>query len=330
MTISTTTELTPVRTDDPNARGEINGRPSPVASRPPMRLRSILLASHGGPSADGAVRGADMLARRHNAKVEVLYVSEPVLTGIDLPPYAVGIPASSRQLGVAITAQLDQLLGERPPWPMTAAIGPIAPTICQIAAERDADLILLGRGRHRTLDRIMGEEVAVHVAQAATCPVLAAVPDFDWLPSTIVVGTDFSRASVRAARVALAVAGSGTRVHLVYVRTSLDPFPSEPDESDEIYAVGIEALFRAFEAEFEAPAGLEFTHQVLDGDPAFQLSRYADRERADLIAVGSHGRSSLKRSILGSVATAMIRTAHCGVLVSGLSRTQYTRKPEVS
>ena len=42
--------------------------------------------------------------------------------------------------------------------------------------------------------------------------------------------------------------------------------------------------------------------------------RWAKKEKVDLIAIGTHGRSGLVRLILGSVADRVIRTAPCPVL----------------
>ncbi|HMO53401.1 MAG TPA: universal stress protein [Tepidiformaceae bacterium] len=43
----------------------------------------------------------------------------------------------------------------------------------------------------------------------------------------------------------------------------------------------------------------------------------ADKVKADVIAVGTHGRSGVKRALLGSVAEQLVRTAHVPVLVIG-------------
>jgi nucleotide-binding universal stress UspA family protein len=51
--------------------------------------------------------------------------------------------------------------------------------------------------------------------------------------------------------------------------------------------------------------------------PAAALVHLADTMKADVIAVGTHGRSGLKRALMGSVAEQLVRTAHVPVLVVG-------------
>jgi len=45
------------------------------------------------------------------------------------------------------------------------------------------------------------------------------------------------------------------------------------------------------------------------------IIEYAESEKVDLIIVGSRGRTGLKRLLLGSVSSAIIKNAHCTVLV---------------
>ncbi len=55
--------------------------------------------------------------------------------------------------------------------------------------------------------------------------------------------------------------------------------------------------------------------EVLDGHPAEELDRYAERHGVDLIVIGSHGRKGLDRLLIGSVADKVIRGAKVPVLV---------------
>ncbi len=50
---------------------------------------------------------------------------------------------------------------------------------------------------------------------------------------------------------------------------------------------------------------------------AVALTELADTVKADLIAVGTHGRSGIRRALMGSVAEQVVRAAHVPVLVIG-------------
>jgi nucleotide-binding universal stress UspA family protein len=61
-------------------------------------------------------------------------------------------------------------------------------------------------------------------------------------------------------------------------------------------------------------AGVKAKSIVLVGAPADVIVRTARTGRADLVVMGTHGRSGLSRFLLGSVASRVIATAPCPVL----------------
>jgi len=56
---------------------------------------------------------------------------------------------------------------------------------------------------------------------------------------------------------------------------------------------------------------------VREGLPADEIVAEARRRRADLIVVGTHGRTGLRRFFLGSVAARVVTLARCPVLTVG-------------
>ena len=62
-------------------------------------------------------------------------------------------------------------------------------------------------------------------------------------------------------------------------------------------------------------AGLKAEARVMQGDPRESLLETAKKEHADLLVVGSHGRSSLPELRLGSVTSHLVSHAPCSVLV---------------
>jgi nucleotide-binding universal stress UspA family protein len=62
-------------------------------------------------------------------------------------------------------------------------------------------------------------------------------------------------------------------------------------------------------------AGLACEDAMLPGDPRSALVEEARRWKADLLVVGSHGRSGLSKLVLGSVASHVASHAPCSVLI---------------
>lgn len=62
-------------------------------------------------------------------------------------------------------------------------------------------------------------------------------------------------------------------------------------------------------------AGLNATGRVERGDPREGIVHAAETERADLVVVGSHGRTGLPKLLLGSVASYVVTHAPCTVVV---------------
>ena len=61
----------------------------------------------------------------------------------------------------------------------------------------------------------------------------------------------------------------------------------------------------------------ELKTEIVEGakSVAATIMEYAESENVDLIIVGSRGRTSFKKLLLGSVSSKIIKNAHCAVLV---------------
>ncbi len=135
---------------------------------------------------------------------------------------------------------------------------------------------------------------------------------------TILLATDGSPASQPASEEAIDLATQvGARLLVVSVlgtssRPSEAPAtePSGPADSRDSLTAKAQGLVQRAKA-----AGADATFLVWDGDPGDAIVAAADAESADLIVVGSHGRSGVSRFFLGSVSDFVVRHAHCPVMV---------------
>lgn len=133
---------------------------------------------------------------------------------------------------------------------------------------------------------------------------------------TVVVPVDFSSCSARAIRTALELASSPENTHVIHVIRPLNPVsPLGVWGDEDVEQKRIDNAKKHLDT-FLASNDIEgVTTAVELGSEGTQIVEYADRHKAELVVIPSHGRSGVKRALLGSVAERVIRHAHCPTLV---------------
>lgn len=136
----------------------------------------------------------------------------------------------------------------------------------------------------------------------------------------ILAAVDFSEVSVGALETALNLAGS-LRAEIRVLHVVPEPVAALPLEGGAMYVEDVaprllnqarEDLARFLEDHASSAAGLHF--DVKAGEPAAEINRDAHDWRADLIVLGTHGRSGISHLLMGSVAERVLREANVPVL----------------
>jgi nucleotide-binding universal stress UspA family protein len=180
-----------------------------------------------------------------------------------------------------------------------------------------ADLIVVG-GTSRMEEPLLGG-TSERVLRKAPVPVMVAKRPLNFEAQTILVPTDFSSCAKIAAAEALKLARCfGGRVVFFHVMfplhtiaythelgVSLPILPPRPEE--------IEPEWRDFVAGLSLD-GMDWQKETGEGEAATAILREAERVRADLIVMGTHGRSGLPHMLVGSVTEKIVRAASCPVL----------------
>lgn len=292
----------------------------------PIALGPILVATDGTGSADAALRAAAQLSRHSGADVIVLSVLEslPLVAadyGMMIPP--VDSDQARRQaLLERVRAQVTALGDEARSWKVEIRDGDPPATIARTAREARARVIVVGLGHHDLLDRLFGGETALHALRLARTPVLAVPPDFRQLPRRIVVATDFSVASIRAARVALTLLDTATMVYLVHVAPRMELQPEAFAAWMSLFGEGLGPAFDRVQAELALPPSVTVETVARNGKPSREILDFARSTQADLIVTGSRGAGLVDRILVGSTATGLIRGAHCAVLAVPAATTE--------
>jgi nucleotide-binding universal stress UspA family protein len=143
----------------------------------------------------------------------------------------------------------------------------------------------------------------------------------------IVVGVDFSRGSQGAIGAVEAVAGKGpVTVYLIHVLEPpayLLPPPSAPLFFERNRREDAELRLKRLADALKRRLGDAVTVRIehMTGLADVQICKTADRVRAHLIIVGSHGRSGFRRALVGSIAERVARLARRPVLIVPLAGT---------
>jgi nucleotide-binding universal stress UspA family protein len=133
--------------------------------------------------------------------------------------------------------------------------------------------------------------------------------------------TDFSRASGGAFARAIALAkDSRAELLLVHVMTPYVPVAGEGYMPPRVWEE-MEASTRAYAtkkleglAARARKAGVRARMLLLEGAPAERIARAAKSQRADVVVIGTHGRTGLARFFVGSVAERVVAMAPCPVM----------------
>jgi nucleotide-binding universal stress UspA family protein len=142
----------------------------------------------------------------------------------------------------------------------------------------------------------------------------------------ILVPTDGSDTAENAVEHALDIAEKyGAEVHALYV-VDVDSMSlslgaeqvdrlqqGQFDEMEEVKSKAEEAT--RYVADAARVHGLEAVEHIAGGQPHRVVAEYADDHDIDLVVMGSHGRSGVKRALLGSVTERTLRSTDVPVLV---------------
>ncbi|AZH25728.1 universal stress protein [Haloplanus aerogenes] len=266
---------------------------------------TILIPTDGSDAATTAARYGLVLAERVDATVHVLSVVDPDRVVTDAVGDVDDLVRRQRALlsdrardavervEAEAPASIDirtHVVEDRPARALATAID-----------DYDADLVAMGTHGRSGVDRYLFGSLAERTLRTAHVPVLAvreADVETDPTVETILVATDGSEAATRAGDHAVAVAAAtGARLHALTVGDDEEPARRLANRARE--------------------TGVDASAAVRTGHPHEAIREYAETVDADLVVLGTHGRSGVERVLLGSVAERTLRTATRPVLVVG-------------
>jgi len=199
--------------------------------------------------------------------------------------------------------------------------------ILEFAADRDCDLVVMGRhGPQSVRERLLGS-VTDKVLRQGDVPVLTTCYDDATGPEAVaiervLVPTDGSEAAAAAAPTAATLAGQfGATVDVVSVVDLLveaGPFDAggvSEQFVQKLEANAAEAVDGIADRLRDTDPAVDVTTTVSRGRPHEELRTHIADNAIDLVVMGSHGHSGVGESLLGSVTSRVLQLVEVPVLV---------------
>src|SRR2546425_3059936 len=291
-------------------------------------FRKLFVAIDFSPSSDEALREAHNRALSTRARLAVCHVVPNELRSNLLFPHisriaALKFPLEEKKIAEAASARVSEVTGRTgEEFELIVDDGTPQALILNRAEEWGADLIIMGsHGQTSAADALLGS-VTDSVIRHAHCPVL--IVRRGGSGRRILAGTDFSDPSLPAIEAAVdeakRVGGELTVIHvldLVWAPAAYPalafggaPFNISAEELKELEVAATQRLEESLKHFNVAGETL-----VTTGSAGAALIDVASERKADLVVVGTIGRTGLRRALLGSVAETVARRAPCSVLV---------------
>ncbi|MBI5635136.1 MAG: universal stress protein [Nitrospirae bacterium] len=284
-------------------------------------ISHIIICTDGSEYSEGAVREGIGLAKKNNATVTALTVIDFNAEFDALAPdllEKMEEQAAGHVRGVKTLAEKEGLTCDA--FVLRSENAYLA--IAEEAAKLKADLIIMGRRGRTGLKRLLIGSVAKRTIGHAHCNVLVIPRNATLTCRNILVATDGSKFSEAAATEAVGMAkncGAELIVVTAVHAESLAPLDvvSSQMQKDLIAGVEMAAAEKSitFVRELAEKEQVKISALTYAGSPAEVIIHTAQEKKADLIIVGSHGRTGIDRLLLGSVAERVIGTAECATLV---------------
>jgi nucleotide-binding universal stress UspA family protein len=291
-------------------------------------FRKLFVAIDFSPGSDEALRQAHDRALSTGAQLAVCHVVPNELRSNLLFPHisriaALKFPLEIKHIADAASARVTQVTGRTAgEFELIVDDGTPQALILNKAEEWFADLIIMGSHGQTSAAGVLLGSVTDSVIRHAHSPVL--IVRRSGPIRRIIAGTDFSDPALPALKAAAdeakRVGAELTVVHsldlvwapLAYPALAFGgaPFNISGEQIKELEVVATQRLEESLKQ-------LNVSGQtvVATGSAGTALIDIASEQKADLVVVGTVGRTGLRRALLGSVAETVAKGAPCSVLV---------------
>jgi nucleotide-binding universal stress UspA family protein len=282
-------------------------------------MRRILIGFDGSSHGDDAIALGQVLAQAAGAEAVVAIAYKPVV-----PKDSSGTESDYQaRLRYEAEQELERARGLAPELPAEAfrtVRGSAASGLHRLAEELEADAIVVGTSHRGTLGRVWAGSATEQVLHGAPCAVAVAPVDYAQLPQErralrrIGVAYDGSPEAKVALHEAVALAKpTHARVAPISVVDLRTPTTIAYGYEKYVDAVRELAAVELREAGHEIAGAADVDLVKLEGEPAQELARAS--ADVDLLVAGSRGYGPVRRVLLGSVSSRLVREAQSPLLL---------------
>lgn len=292
---------------------------------PSNRYRPIAVGVDFSEHAEPALAHAAALAAARDVALVLIHVAPdawPVLG----PAGSLSVEAARRELNAetdqALSRLADRVRRDHPELDVRRAHvdGRATRDLAPAAVDAGAGLLVVGTHGRTGIGRFIMGSVAERTVRDSEVDVLVARGDGAPPYRRVLVAFDFSEPAAAAMDRAIEAVAADGAIHVLHAVDQLLPTP--PEGSPATTAAWYEEVFDA--AERKAGEELarwrkrfaEVSLSCVTGAASTAIQDELGRSDYDLLCIGSHGRSGVKRWLLGSVAETTVRHASVPVLVA--------------
>ncbi|MEU2258376.1 universal stress protein [Nocardia xishanensis] len=286
---------------------------------------AVLVGVDGSAGSTAAVIWAAQTAARHRAPLHLLHIVDVVadygpgatepLTSAD---YA-RLTDHGRRLLDAATRQAEKAAAEFGGVEVTTELAQAVTTPSLLDHTAGARMIAIGTRERGSLRRALLGSVSSALARRAHCPVAVVREGIDLSPRVrswpVIVGVDGTEVSEPAVGIALAEAAArGVDVVALHVWTGVELPERYGFEPDSIATEMGYVLAESLAGWQERFPGVRIHREVVKDRPERLLRERS--ERAQLLVVGSRGRSGFSSMVLGSTSQSLVLSANCPLIIA--------------
>lgn len=294
-----------------------------------VQLKNLICTTDFSELSNRAVPYAVALAKEFGSRLYLYHV-------VGLPSAAMYgeilvdlVDQQNKAIDIAQQQLIDVIGKQQIDWQPLVSLGHIADEITHMAAEKNADLVIMATHGRSGLKRLVLGSVAERLIRTLPCPMLivpGAEPDAGVDAGQglkfkrILIGCDFSSVSTRAFQYGLSFAQEfQSEIHMVHVIAppvyrNFDRYESGqheviPPDLRNYLNEKMDKMVPADARNWCVPKTV-----LLEGKPDEELIGYANANHIDMIAMGVRGQGLVEKLFVGSTTSRVIRRAVCPVL----------------